>query len=513
MVNWLARLPMTARLPLAVVTVVLVTAFGTTKIALQGLERQVERQIERTGQIYLDGLAAALLPPVIADDRPGIERALDEALRIHQGLVDRRLFLLDAEGRPMARADRAGLPQVPLPEPVRASGRGNKIDTEDGSYWVWRPLSDDRMGSGASAGALTVVANLDVAEYVAERRALWWRVAAFNLGLGLLCAYLGLLVLRRLQRPLDLLTRQLQQAGDAGPAPVPESSIPTADRETARLLQAYNRMAVAAGEREALITRMAEQEREAVLGRMVATIAHEVRNPLAGVRTAVETLRKFGDRPDTRAEALDFVERGLRVLGGVVDATLATHRGGSAQGSFGPQDLADVARLLEPQAKRAGVVLVIESDLAQPVALAGGEVRQVLLNLALNGIKVSAPGARVTLRCQAQARQLRLEVIDQGPGLPAPLAASLEQGRPPSRSGGLGVAVVVRLVEQLRGRVTVNADSGQGTRIVLELPLQSGDAGADDNSEDGEGEMPDSGATRDRRAPSDVADPARTPAA
>jgi signal transduction histidine kinase len=497
LLNWLARLPMTARLPLAVVTVVLVTAFGTTKIALQGLERQVERQIERTGQIYLDGLAAALLPPVIADDRQGIERALDEALRIHQGLVDRRLFLLDTNGRPMARADRAGLPEVALPDPVRLSERGSKIDTDDGSYWVWRPLSDERMGAGTPTDALTVVANLDVAEYVAERRAMWWRVAAFNLGLGLLCAYLGLLVLRRLQQPLDLLTHQLQQAGETGPAPVPEDSIPKADRETARLLQAYNRMAVAAGEREALITQMAEQEREAVLGRMAATIAHEVRNPLAGVRTAVETLRKFGDRPDTRAEALDFVERGLRVLGGVVDATLATHRGGNAQGSFGPQDLADVARLLEPQAQRARVELVVESDLTQPVALAGGEVRQVLLNLALNGIKVSAPGARVTLRCAAQERQLRLEVIDQGPGLPAPLAASLEQGRAPARSGGLGVAVVVRLVEQLRGRVTVNADSGQGTCIVLELPLQGTDPDAGPRTDDSEGDSPDTNGVAD----------------
>jgi signal transduction histidine kinase len=414
---------------------------------------------------------------------------------MHQGLVDRRLFLLDPEGRTLARADRTGLPQVPLPDPVRETARGNRIDTDDGSYWVWRPLSDERMGAVTPTDALTLVANLDVAEYVAERRAMWWRVAAFNLGLGLLCAYLGLLVLRRLQQPLDLLTHQLQQAGDGGPAPVPEDSIPRADRETARLLQAYNRMAVAAGEREALITQMAEQEREAVLGRMAATIAHEVRNPLAGVRTAVETLRKFGDRPDTRAEALDFVERGLHVLGGVVDATLATHRGGHAQSSFGPQDLADVARLLEPQAVRAGVLLEVESNLMQPVALAGGEVRQVLLNLALNGIKVSVPGARVTLRCQPQEHQLQLEVIDQGPGLPAPLVASLEQGRAPARSGGLGVAVVVRLVEQLRGRVTVNAGSGHGTHIVLELPLQGANVGAEPHSGNGEGDPAD---TRDR---------------
>ena len=467
---------MTARLSLAVVAVILVTALGTTQIAMQGLLRQVERQIERTGQIYLDGLAAALLPPVMANDRAGIERALDEALRMHQGLVDRHLFLLDGAGRPLARADRAGLHDVPLPEAVTERASGDQIDIDDSSYWVWRPLSDARLSAEGGAGAFTVVANLDLSDYVAERQRLWWRVVAFNLGLGLVCAALGVLVMRRLQRPLDLLTRHLQRTGEAGPEPVAEALIPPNDGENAKLLRAYNRMASAAREREALITRMAEQEREAVLGRLSATLAHEVRNPLAGVLTAVETLRRFGDRPETRAEALDFMERGLRVLGGVVDATLATHRPGDGALAFGPQDLEDVRRLLTPQARRAGVALVLDSTLAHAVPLAGGEVRQVLLNLLLNAIQASGAGSRVTLRCEARAGHLWLEVIDQGPGLPGPLASSLEQGEPPAQGAGLGVAVVVRLVQRLRGRVAVRAHSGQGTRIALELPFDEGAA-------------------------------------
>jgi len=471
---------MTARLSLAVVAVILVTALGTTQIAMQGLLRQVERQIERTGQIYLDGLAAALLPPVMANDGAGIERALDEALRMHQGLVDRHLFLLDGTGQPLARADRAGLHDVPLPDAVTEMPQGDQIDIDDRSYWVWRPLSDDRLSAGGQAGALTVVANLDLTDYVAERQRLWWRVVLFNLGLGVVCAALGVLVMRRLQRPLDLLTRHLQRTGEAGPEPVAEALIPPNDGENARLLRAYNRMVGAAREREALITRMAEQEREAVLGRLSATLAHEVRNPLAGVLTAVDTLRRFGERPETRAEALDFMERGLRVLGGVVDATLATHRPVDGALAFGPQDLEDVRRLLTPQARRAGVALVLDSTLAHTVPLAGGEVRQVLLNLLLNAIQASAAGARVTLRCEARADYLWLEVIDEGAGLPGPLAASLERGEAPAPGAGLGVAVVVRLVQRLRGRVAVRAHSGQGTRIALELPFD--DVPADDAS-------------------------------
>lgn len=474
MTRWILRLPMTARLSLAVVAVILVTALGTTQIAMQGLLRQVERQIERTGQIYLDGLAAALLPPVIANDAAGIQRALDEALRMHQGLVDRRLFLLDPAGQPLARADRAGLPEAHLPEAIAQGARGDKIDTRDGSYWVWRPLGDDRLAAEGRAGALTVVANLDLADYVAERQRLWWRVVVFNLGLGAVCALLGVLVMRRLQRPLDLLTRHLQRTGGAGPEPVAESLIPPGDGENARLLRAYNRMAGAAREREALITRLAEQEREAVLGRLSATLAHEVRNPLAGVLTAVDTLRRFGERPEARAEALDFMERGLHAIGGVVDATLATHRPSATEPAFGPQDLQDVQRLLAPQARRAGVGLVLESGLSEAVPLAGGEVRQVLLNLLLNAIQASAQGTRVTLRCEPRNGHLWLEVSDEGGGLPGPLAASLEQGEAPAAGAGLGVAVVVRLVQRLRGRVAVQAHSGRGTRIALELPFDGG---------------------------------------
>lgn len=472
MLNWLRYIPMTARLPLAVAVMVLVTAVGTTQIAVRGLTHQAERQFDRFGQIYLDGLAAALLPPVIRGDVDGIDQALGEALRMHQGLMDRRLFLMGADSQVMARADRAGLSEAALPEAVMQVPRGVLLDGRDGSFWVWRPLADDRLASMA-ATALIVVANLDVADYVLERRQLWWRVVAFNLLLGLACAMLSLVLMRRLLRPVTLLTRHLQQSGEQGPTPVARDDMPVRDGETTQLLHAYNRMACAMQEREALLTRMAEQEREAVLGRLAATLAHEVRNPLAGVLTAIETLRKFGDQPQVRTESLDFMERGMQALADVTDATLATHRPPDSSHAFGPLDIQDVQRLVEPQAHRAGVALIVESQLSRAVPVAGNEVRQVLLNLLLNAVKASARGSEVTLRCALQAEWLKLEVLDQGQGLPVNLARDLEAGTEPASGAGLGVAVVVRLVQQLQGRVAVEAHPGQGTHIVLELPLAS----------------------------------------
>ena len=77
----------------------------------------------------------------------------------------------------------------------------------------------------------------------------------------------------------------------------------------------------------------------------------------------------------------------------------------------------------------------------------------------------------MTLRCEPQPEFLRLEVEDRGSGLPAELADDLQTGMEPSGEAGLGIAVVVRLVQQLRGRVTVHSQPEQGTHIVLELPL------------------------------------------
>lgn len=474
MLNWLRQqLPMTARLPLVMAATVLVVAVGTTLIAAHSLTRQVEVQLDRMGQIYLDGLTAALIAPVHKHDERGIKHALETALRIHHGLIDRRLALLNGEGKVLARVEREGLQAVELPAILMEALRGGWIDDEDGSYWSWRPLTDEPASTEMATSGLTVVANLDITDYVQERQQLWWRVIGFNLLLATGCALLGMLLIRRLVRSIALITQHLQRSATHGPTPIPSDEVLARDRETVRLLSAYNRMARASQEREQLLARMAEHEREAVLGRLVATLAHEVRNPLAGVLASIETLRKFGGQSQARIEALDFMERGMKALEEVVNATLATYRPKRVADAFGPQDLNDIKRLTEPQARQSGVVLVVQSNLDETVPISGHEVRQVLLNLLLNAVKASAPGSQVMLRCVLQARHLRLEVEDHGSGLSDELIDDLETGIEPPGEPGLGIAVVIRLVQRLQGRIMAHSRPGQGTHIVLELPLKS----------------------------------------
>ena len=76
-----------------------------------------------------------------------------------------------------------------------------------------------------------------------------------------------------------------------------KTSIPSAGTETGRLFRGFNRMARAVAEREALVARLADEERLASLGRLASGMAHEINNPLGGLFNAIDTLK------DARREA------------------------------------------------------------------------------------------------------------------------------------------------------------------------------------------------------------------
>ena len=97
-----------------------------------------------------------------------------------------------------------------------------------------------------------------------------------------------------------------------------------------------------------MAARLAERERESVLGRLAATVAHEVRNPLGGMTTALDTVRKFGDNPDVRGKSLDLIERGLWSIRNVVGSVLAFHRMPPDTRRLAQGDLDDLRLLIEP---------------------------------------------------------------------------------------------------------------------------------------------------------------------
>ena len=131
--------------------------------------------------------------------------------------------------------------------------------------------------------------------------------ADIALGIDFLVAILAAVavyaITRRVLSPLDRFINRLAEhdALTTGPAQWRQGD------ELRQLESALALREKSEAERVRLLEQMAQQERDALLARMAAGIAHEVRNPLAGLKNGVSTLKRFGDRPEVRDQTLDLI--------------------------------------------------------------------------------------------------------------------------------------------------------------------------------------------------------------
>ena len=459
--------PVTVRLPLIAAIMIFVAAVASTQTAIFFMGRQADRQLETMGQVYLDGLSAALLPHVIDNDGDRIRTTLRQALEFHEGVVDRRLTFIDARNGSVIEVLRSEVePGQPLPAKVIA-GPSGFIKSDNGAIWIWRPLA---AGDGSQLG--TVAANIDISTFDAERWSIRWFLLLSDLVFSGACAVAGFFMVRGMQRPMATVAHHLYDAALGILKPIEPHEMPADDIQAERMILAFNAMANAANERESLIAHLAGQQRQADLGRLTATIAHEVRNPLGGMRTALSTLRRFGDREKPRGEAVEFLERGVAALEHVVDATLENYRARPEWRPLSTQDFEDLRLLVEADGRSRGVRVVLNVDVPETLAIAALDVRQILLNLLLNAVRASSKGGKVELTAGVRGRELVVVVEDEGSGLDRRIAHAIERGAVATDGPGLGVAVVIRLVERLQGRVAIESAPGSGTRIRLHIPLQ-----------------------------------------
>lgn len=461
----LEKLPVTVRLPLLAAAMIFVAAVASTQAAIFFMTRQSDRQIETLGQVYLDGLSAAISPYAVRRDEAGIQAALERALSFQEGIVDRRLLFVSGEGAVIEAAhDEVPLPQAVPPEIQQL--REGFLRADDSTLWIWRQLDGDSSARG------TVIANLDTSPFDADRWLLRWALLISDLLFSGACAVVGFFLVRRIQRPVALVARHLYEAALGMLKPIAPEEIPSGDLQAERMILAFNAMAHATGERESMLAHMAEQQRQADLGRLTATIAHEVRNPLGGMRTAVSTLNRFGDKEEARKEAVEFLDRGIATLENVVNATLESYRARPEWRALSRQDFEDLRILVDADARSRDVMLELELDVPDIIPVAALDVRQALLNLLLNAVRASPKGSKVILAARLESDDLILMVKDQGAGLDPGIAHAMVEGDAVKEGHGLGVSVVIRLVERLQGRIAIDSDPAAGTSVTLRFPLQ-----------------------------------------
>jgi len=224
---------------------------------------------------------------------------------------------------------------------------------------------------------------------------------------------------------------------------------------------------------------LSRSERLAATGELAASVAHELRNPLAGIQMSLGNLRdELGDPAlRDRIERVNAeVMRLSRMLSRIVDS--AHQRPEAARDLLLHDLVADMLALMRYQ-----VAGNIEFDNAIPAELEcrapDGALRQVLLNLTLNAARaIEETGLPGSVRFEAERiadGRLRVSVSDDGPGFPEEL---LRDGIRPffstreDASGGLGLPMVRRFVRDCGGDLHLENCSPRGARVVLLLPSQ-----------------------------------------
>jgi signal transduction histidine kinase len=218
----------------------------------------------------------------------------------------------------------------------------------------------------------------------------------------------------------------------------------------------------------------------------LAMLAHELRNPLAPIRTAVQLLRLKELAEPQRASAREIIERQVEHLVSLIDDLLDVSRITRGVIALQRQPVllaAIVARAVEtarPAIDARQHVLTIEMP-DELVSVDGDKTRlvQVLANILHNAAKFTAPGGQIHLRCGREGSAAVIAVRDSGAGIPAEALPTIFDLFTQSASGpshthgglGIGLALVRRLTEMHGGTVTAHSDGvGRGTTITVSLP-------------------------------------------
>jgi len=240
---------------------------------------------------------------------------------------------------------------------------------------------------------------------------------------------------------------------------------------------------------------LTESQRLAAIGTIAAVIAHEFNNILTPMISYSQyaLASAEGDQPDLQLirKALSKSFQASTKAGKICNSMLSLARGESSSGPVSVQVLVDeVLQVLARDPQKDGIALRVQ---VQPDLMVSGDqiqLEQVLLNLLINARQAMlGRGGSLTVKAGVvhETGELRLQVIDTGPGIPEKLLPRIFQPffttkgtarRGEARGTGLGLSICKDIIEHHHGRIEVQSEVGRGTMFSIYLPAARSASGS-----------------------------------
>ncbi len=365
-------------------------------------------------------------------------------------------------------------------------GRSSVVeyDTGNGKYIAG--------ASKIGAAEITIVTRIAASAAYLTARQLLDNLVKVGLAIIFLASLGGVLVSRRLTRPLERLSEAVRKVAK-GNFDV-NVDIQSKD-EIGQLSKSFNEMAAELNVREQSLRKaqlaLVQSEKMAAVGTLSAGLAHEVKNPLSAVLGYAQLAKRKLSQPEVVREHLDIIESETRRCNDIIGNLMQFSRQG--KGEFNEISINAVIE------KSVGIVdhqlslhkVHVTTDLANdipPLLGNANQIQQVLMNLAINAQHaMGEDGGTISIKTEideATASAL-ITVDDTGPGIPEDVAANIFEPffttKAAGQGTGLGLSVSYGIIQEHKGAIHVMEAPGGGARFEIRLPLNAArDTGAMD---------------------------------
>lgn len=327
---------------------------------------------------------------------------------------------------------------------------------------------------------IVVLGSANTLRNILERQA-WWS-AFYTLLLLLATTLVTGIFVWRFTRPIKFLSIAARRVAD-GDFSV---RVPTDRRdEMGALAAAFNEMTARLARARELETQLHEAEKGAVVGRLAAAIAHEIRNPLNYINLTLDHLRSTfapedPEKRETFGRLTDQLKTEVKRINRHITDFLKYSRPSMIE--LQPIDLKaeteDALRVVQGQADESGIVIRLDVEQNMPSVMVDREaLRSVLTNLLVNGLQaIDGDGGnmQIAIRADKAGDRAVIEISDSGRGIaPEDIAKVFEPYYSTKETGtGLGLAIVRKAIDDHGGTISVTSKPGSGTTFTITLPFK-----------------------------------------